>query len=107
RPGTGSATHSSMGLPSAPNPLNRSLTGASWLMVIVGAFVAAWEPATGFGSVARQTSATTAKDITTIILSDFMYFPPERWVLWGPNGKSVVLEAGLISEEHYLHGART
>src|SRR5262245_49488624 len=78
RPGTGSATHSSIGEPLAPNPLNRSSeprTSERRIRSVVGAAViCAFEPATEFGRVARKPSAPTTKDITTIILSDFMYF---------------------------------
>src|SRR5262245_3514578 len=104
RPGTGSPSHSSMGVPLAPNPLNRS--SVRQFRSVVGAFVTDWDPATEFGSVARTVSAPTTKDITITNFSDFIYIPPTGWVMRGPIGKELFLEVGLISEEHYLHGAR-
>src|SRR5215510_16115281 len=94
RPGTGSPSHSSMGVPLAPNPLNRS--SVRQFRSVVGAFVTDWDPATEFGSVARTVSAPTTKDITTINFSDFIYFPPKGWVMRGPIGKGLFLEAILI-----------
>jgi hypothetical protein len=43
-----------------------------------------WDPSTGFGSVARQTSAPTVKSIAITIFSDFIYFPPVIWAEAGP-----------------------
>src|SRR5215475_6411096 len=84
--GTGGDTHSSMGVPLAPNPLNRSSVAV--IMSVWRASVMVWDPATEFGSVARQTSVPTTKDITITILSDFNVFsscdsgrgqPDRRW----------------------------
>src|SRR5262245_65109348 len=101
--GTGSPAHSSIGVPFSPNPLNKSSVRAS--RSVVGASCMDWDPETEFGSVTTKVSATTTKSITTTSFSDFTYFPPIGWVIWGPMGKGLFLEAGLISEEHYLHGA--
>jgi hypothetical protein len=95
RPGTGSATHSSMGVPLAPNPLNRS-AGLFWFMAVVGAFCRVWDPATEFGSVARQTSAPIVKSVAIKSFTDFMYFPPEIWAVSGPIEERLLFEAGLI-----------
>src|SRR5215475_879290 len=104
---TGGDTHSSMGVPFVPNPLNRS--SVKRIKSVVGASAMVWEPETEFGSVARKASAPTAKSITTTSFSDFIKFPPVTWAKRGPIEERVVLlEAGLISEERYLHrGLRT
>src|SRR5262245_18713202 len=101
---TGAATHSSMGAPLAPPPLNRLSLRA--FMSVVGASVIVWDPETEFGSVARKVSAHTEKNIATISLSDLMDFSPLGCVICGPMGNELLLEAGLNSEEHCLHGAR-
>src|SRR5262245_6884130 len=105
RPGTGSATHSSIGEPFVPNPLNRSSeprTSERRIRSVVGASVMVWDPATEFGSVARKVSAPTVKNITTTSLSDFMYFPPVIRAESGPIDDGLLFEAGLISEVRYL-----
>src|SRR5262245_10098669 len=85
---TGGATHSSIGVPLAPNPLNRS--SVRRFKSVVGASVIAWEPETEFGRVARKVSATTAKSITTTSFSDFIYIPPVIWAKCGPIEERVV-----------------
>jgi hypothetical protein len=55
-----------------------------------------WDPATEFGSVARQTSATNTKDDAITSFSDFMYFPPEIRAVSGPIEERLLFEAGLI-----------
>src|SRR5215468_3923918 len=72
---TGGATHSSMGAPLVPNPLNRS--SVRRFKSVVGASVIVWEPETEFGSVARKVSAATATPRPTRRRSrrDFMTAP--------------------------------
>src|SRR5262249_21064337 len=82
---TGGDTHSSMGVPLAPNPLKRS--SVRRFKSVVGASVIVWEPETEFGSVARKVSAPTAKSITTTSFSDFIDFPPVTWAKRGPIEK--------------------
>src|SRR5262245_34239638 len=93
RPGTGSPAHSSMGTPLAPNPLNRS--SVSRTKSVMGASVMAWDPATEFGSVARNVSAATVKNIMIMSLSDFTYFPPVIRAEGGPIQERLLFEAGL------------
>src|SRR5262249_27574263 len=87
--GTAGVTHSSTGVPLVPNPLNRSSVART--KSVVGAAVMDWDPATEYGSVARQTSAPTAKSMTITIFSDFMYFFSSVLGHVGPNGKGVIL----------------
>src|SRR5262245_3460741 len=90
---TGGATHSSMGEPLAPNPLNRS--SVSRTKSVVGASVMVWDPATEFGSVARQTSAPTMKSNAITSFSDFIYFPPVIRAS-GPIEVQLLVEAGVF-----------
>src|SRR5215813_1858614 len=99
-PGTAGVTHSSMGVPLVPNPLNRS--SVAFTRSVVGASVTAWDPATGFGSVARQTSDPTTNTITSTIFSDFINFPPVIRAGCGPIEVKLFFEAGLILEERYF-----
>src|SRR5215813_1812698 len=103
RPGTGSATHSSMGVPLAPNPLNRSSVSL-FESVVRAAVTCTLEPATEFGRVARKPIATTTKDNRITSFSDFMCFPPVIRAGCGPIEERLLFEAGLILEERYLKG---
>src|SRR5215813_14117932 len=85
---TGGATHSSMGAPLVPNPLNRS--SVRRFKSVVGASVIVWEPETEFGSVARKVSAAKAKSITTASFSGFIYIPPVTWAKRGPINERVI-----------------
>src|SRR4030095_6542098 len=107
-----------MGLPSAPNPLNRSLVGLSWLKPVVGASVMVWDPETEFGSVARQTSAPTVKSIAITSFSDFTYFPPVIRAEAGPievkvafcgwpDLRGTLLEGNRHTATRGIYGART
>src|SRR5215470_2841802 len=93
RPETGGATHSSMGAPLAPNPLNRS--SVSRTRSVVRASVMVWDPATEFGALARKVSATAVKNITITSLSGFIYFPPVIRAEGGPIQERLLFEAGL------------
>src|SRR5262245_31445787 len=101
--GTGPATHSSIGVPLGPNPLNRSSVSAT--MSVVSASVMIWEPETEFGSVARKVSDITAKSITTTSFSDFMYIPPVIWAVGGPIEERVVFRGWSDFRRTLLEGS--